>query len=207
MKIGILGSGDVGKALARGFIAESHEVFLATREPEGEKGVQLQTDVASATICDFATAAKEAELAVFAVKWDGAQEMIGLIGPENLAGKIVIDTSNIIKQEGDDFLYGGGELSAGEQVQQWLPDSKVVKAFNGVGAALMYKPVVSETPTMVIAGDDTEAKLQVAEILNMFGWEALDTGGINTAGDIEHMALIWIRSSMTADKPHAFKLV
>jgi predicted dinucleotide-binding enzyme len=207
MKVGVLGSGAVGQALAKAFISEGHEVWLATREPEGDKGEQLKTDVAGATVCDFATAAREAEMAVFCVKWAGAEEVISLCGSENLSGKIVIDTSNIIQPEGDTIVYGGKGQSAAEQVQAWLPDAKVIKAFNTVGADMMYQPDFELKPTMFVAGDDAEAKQQVSAIITLFGWNPLDAGGLITSRELEAMALVWIRNSMVNGRHHALKML
>jgi predicted dinucleotide-binding enzyme len=209
MKIGILGSGSVGVALAKGFILEGHEVWLATREPDGDKGAQLKTDVAGATICDFATAATQAELAVLCVDWSGAQEAITQSEPAHLSGKVVIDTSNKLAQENGAMIYAAGDMSAAEQVQSWLPNSHIVKAFNTVGAASMYKPDFGDTkPTMFIAGNDTAAKASVQEIANMFGWETLDAGNLIAARSLEPMATVWVNHSMTTGSPHhAFKML
>ena len=207
MKIGVLGSGAVGQALAKGFIGEGHEVWLATREPEGDKGSELKSAVTGATVCDFATAAREAEMAVFCVKWAGAEEIVGLIGPENLAGKVVVDTSNVIKPEGETMVYGFEGTSAAEKLQQWLPDAKVVKAFNTVGADGMYQPDFELKPTMFVAGDDAEAKQQVSALITLFGWDPLDSGPLVASRELEAMALVWIRNSMTNGRHHAFKLL
>ena len=208
MKIGILGSGDVGKAMAKGFVAEGHEVWLATRQPDGEKAPGLKADVSGATITDFATAAKEAEVAVLCVHSSALEDAVELAGEENLVGKVVIDTTNVIQQEGDALIYAAGGTSAGEQVQEWLPDSKVVKAFNTVGAAMMYKPELKHTPTMFIAGDDPDAKQTVRDICVMFGWDPLDAGGIIASRSLEPMALVWINNAMHGGGPdHAFKML
>jgi predicted dinucleotide-binding enzyme len=207
MKVGILGSGSVGQSLAKGFIDQGHEVWLATHEPESDKGKGLKDAVPGAMVCDFTTAAKESELAVFCVKWTGAEEVIKLAGAENLADKIVIDTSNILKPEGETMVYGGEGKSAGEQVLGWLPNANVVKAFNTVGADVMYKPKFSTTPTMFIAGDDAEAKKQVGEIATAFGWEPLDAGVLVCSRELEAMAVVWIRYSMAHGRGHAFKML
>jgi predicted dinucleotide-binding enzyme len=210
MRIGILGSGSVGVSLAKGFIAEGHEVWLATHEPDGDKGKQLKNDAEGATICDFFTAAKQAELAILCVKWDGVEDTIKKLDASNLAGKIVIDTSNLIRQEASTLVYAAkGEVSGAEQVQTWLPDSQVVKAFNTVGAATMYKPNFGDQkPTMFIAGNDNDAKDKVREIVEMFGWEALDSGSLLAARSLEPMALVWINYSMATGSPHhAFKML
>jgi predicted dinucleotide-binding enzyme len=209
MKIGILGSGSVGISLAKGFIAEGYQVWIATREPDSEKGHTLKEAVEGATVADFSTAAREAELAILCVKWDGVESAITAAGPGNLAGKIVIDTSNVIKQESGAFVYNGGEISAGERVQAWLQGSHVVKAFNTVGAAMMYKPEFdSQKPTMFIAGDDSEAKKIVQDIVTAFGWEPLDCGGLLAARSLEPMATVWINHAMSSGSPHhAYKML
>lgn len=210
MKIGLLGSGAVGEALAKGFLREGHEVWLATREPNGEKGERLRVEIKGVNVCDFAMAAQMAELAILCVKWTGAAEAVQLIGPDNLAGKVVIDTSNIIGLAGpasDVMVYAGGEMAAAEQVQSWLPNSKVVKAFNTTGADMMYKPHLHDKPTMFIAGDDGDAKRQVSEILDKFGWEVLDTGPLITARELEPMGVVWVRNAAVNGREHAFKML
>jgi predicted dinucleotide-binding enzyme len=94
-------------------------------------------------------------------------------------------------------------------VQNLLPDSKVVKAFNTVGAAMMYKPDCGDVkPTMFIAGNDAEAKRQVSDIVTMFGWEPLDCGSLVQARSLEPMALVWINNAMSSGSPqHAFKML
>src|SRR5206468_597785 len=113
-----------------------------------------------------------------------AQDIIKQIGPENLAGKVVVDTSNSIKQENNTLVYDFGNLSTAEQVQQWLPDSLVVKAFNTVGADAMYKPDFESKPTMFLAGNDDAAKRQAVAIIESFGWEPLDSGGLIAAREL-----------------------
>jgi predicted dinucleotide-binding enzyme len=209
MTIGILGSGNVGVALAKGFLSEGHEVHIATREPESDKGLELRKQLSGATVSDFASVAQAAEVAFLCVDSEGLEDTIHTAGADNLAGKIVIDTTNVIKQENGQLVYAGKEISAAEQVQAWLPDSRVVKAFNTVGAATMYKPDFGDLkPTMFIAGNDTAAKQQVAEIVTMFGWEPLNTGELPVSRTLEPMALIWINNSMATGSPHhAFKML
>jgi len=208
MKVGILGSGNVGQALAKGLLDTGHQVWLSSREPEGDKARQIKADLSGAEVTDFATAASEGELIILAVTWDGAQAAVEAAGVENLAGKIVVDTSNVIAMDGDTMVYGFPEQSAAAQVQQWLPDSKVVKAFNNTGAAMMYHPKLSATPTMFIAGDDQEAKQQVIDTLvTPFGWDVLDSGPLVAARELEAMALVWIRNSAVNGVEHAFKML
>ena len=207
MKIGVLGSGNVGQALAKGLVAEGHEVYLATRAPKGDKADELTDAVPEATICDFATAAEAGELLILCTPWSAAQEAITLAGADHFVGKVVIDTNNIIDQHNGVMVYGGTGVSAAEQIQTWLPKSKVVKAFNTVGAALMYKPPFDTSPTMFIAGDDADAKAQAAEFAKAFGWEVLDTGGLAGARELEALAIVWIRNARATGQSHAFKML
>lgn len=209
MTIGILGSGSVGKALAHGFMAEGHTVYIATREPDGVKGTELKAELDGATIADFAETAIASELAVLCVNVRGLQEAVELIGAENLAGKVVIDTTNSLEPVGTAMIDGGGETSKAEQIQGWLPSSLVVKAFNTVGAATMYKPDFGDQrPTMFIAGDDAAAKKQVGDIVVSFGWENLDCGDLLLARSLESMTAIWVSYVMASGSPHhAFKML
>jgi predicted dinucleotide-binding enzyme len=209
MTVGILGSGDVGMALAKGLLAEGQSVYIATRQPDGDKGDSLKAALPKAVVTDFASTAKAAELIILCVNESGLHEAIELAGQESLQGKVIIDTTNAIKPVDGVLVYAGGEVSMAEQVQAWLPDAKVVKAFNTAGAAIMYKPDFGEqTPTMFIAGDDDEAKKMVSDIVVMFGWEALDCGKLVLSRSLEPMALVWINNSMASGSPHhAFKML
>ena len=209
MKIGILGSGNVGRALAKGFLTEGHEVWLATREPEGDKGTLLRDEHPGAHVADYETVAKEGEIAILATPWDAAADMLKLAGPHHLDYKTVIDTNNAIVAH----KHGVRQVlelnnSAGEVVQYWLPRSHVVKCFNTVGAELYYKPQLELAPTMLLCGKNDEAKQQVGELVKAFGWEPLDAGGIEAARDLESMAVIWVNYAMrTGERNHAFRMM
>ena len=209
MKIGILGSGSVGVALAHGFIAEGHSVYIATRDPKSDKADKLTSELESVEVTDFVSAAKESELIVLCVHSSAVEDAISLAGADNLASKIVIDTSNGIKKESDMLVYDGGDQSIAESIQAYLKDSKVVKAFNTVGAALMYKPDFSDhTSTMLMAANDIDAKAQVSDIVTSFGWNPLDTGPLPASRALEQMALIWINNAMSSGSSHhAFKML
>lgn len=209
MRIGILGSGNVGQALAKGFLAEGHEVLLATREPESEKGDQLRRDFPNAAICKFAAAAAGAELAVLCTPWDAAADALKLAGPHHLNYKTVIDTNNAVKPHKKGMMQVMGvDGSAAEIVQYWLPHSNVIKCWNTVGADNFYKPQFESTPTMFLCGDSNKSKKQVSELVSAFGWNPLDCGDLTAARQLEAMAALWIGYSMvTEDRHHAFKML
>ena len=212
MKIGILGTGEVGQTLGVGFVNLGHEVKMGSRDPNQEKvKAWLKKAGAKASAGTFAEAAAFGELAVLCTIWSGAENAIRLAGPHNLAGKVVIDTTNPL-----DFSAGvppklavGHTDSAGEQVQRWLPDSRVVKAFNIVGSPHMVKPEFpGGPPDMFICGNDDQAKEAVTDLLKAFGWSVIDMGGIEGARYLEPLAMVWIRHFFRVNSVnHAFKLL
>ncbi len=208
MNIGILGSGDVGKALARGFVSRGHTVTIASREPEKLANfVHEHRDKLHAAT--FEETARTAELLVLSTAFTVAKEAIDLAGKANFAGKVLIDVTNPLKyEEGKPpTLAVSGNDSAGESVQRWLPNAKVVKAFNTVGHAHFVDPKFPNgPPTMFIAGNDDGAKNTAEQIAESFGWAVLDAGPIEAARYLEAMAMLWISYSVKTNTwQHAFK--
>lgn len=224
MKIGILGTGDVGKALGRGFLALGHDVRLGAREATNPKaaafaeeaaGVQPVAGVAAAgraSTGTFADAARFGEVVVLATLGAANANVIAAAGPDNLAGKLLLDTTNPL-----DFSAGmpprlsrAGDDSGGEEVQRLAPAARVVKVFNTVGNALMFRPELpGGPPDMFIAGDDAAAKRQTVELLRDFGWPVVhDLGGIVSSRYLEAMCLVWVLSAMSGNHwRQAFKLL
>ena len=198
MRVGILGTGDVGKALGRGFASHGFDVKIGSREHKGE-------------FVTFEEAAKHGEVVVVCTRWDGTENALKLAGKQNLAGKVVIDATNPLKHvDGRPVgLDRGFTDSGGEQVQRWIPEAKVVKAFNIVGNALMVDPKLpGGPPTMFIGGNDEGAKKTVGEILGDFGWETIDLGGIDASRLLEPMMWAWVVSAMKSGKwMQAFKML
>lgn len=214
MKIGILGSGVVGKALGTGFAALGHDVMMGSRDPERDDVKEWRKKAGgTARSGTFAVAAAHAELAVLATAWSGTENAIKLAEPKNLAGKVVIDTTNPLDFSAPNkppTLAVSGNDSAGERVQRWLPQARVVKAFNIVGNADMFRPRFADgPPTMFVAGNDDAAKKEVRQVLDAFGWpDTVDVGGIESARYLEAMAMAWIVTYFRSGQGgHAFKLI
>jgi predicted dinucleotide-binding enzyme len=212
MKVGILGTGDVGKALGSGFVGLGHDVKMGSREPKSEKVTSWLAKVGSrASSGTFAEAAEFAEVAIVATLWSGTENALKLAGPDNLAGKVVIDATNPLTfpAAGPPALALGHTDSGGEQVQRWLGKSRVVKAFNTVGNAHMVNPQFpGGPPDMFICGNDDDAKKTVAEILKAFGWPAIDIGGIEGARLLEPLCILWVLYGIRSGSwNHAFKLL
>lgn len=197
-KVGILGTGDVGKALGKGFASRGCEVRIGSREKKGE-------------LVTFAEAAKFGDLVVLATRWDGTHNAIQMADPASFAGKVVIDATNPLKYVNGQpvGLDIGHTNSGGEEVQRWLPGARVVKAFNIVGNALMVDPKLpGGPPTMFIGGNDESAKKEVTDILTDFGWETIDLGGIEAARVLEPMCWAWVQAAFRTGKwMQAFKML
>jgi predicted dinucleotide-binding enzyme len=213
MKVGILGSGTVGKTLAGGFLKHGHEVMLGTRDPGKPEIQQWVRETSGARAGTFEQAAEFGELVVLATLGRAAEEAVTLTGPANLAGKAVMDTTNPIAADppvgGVLQYFTGPNQSLAEKIQARIPHAHVVKAFNSVGAGLMINPQLPQgTPTMFFCGDDAAAKSQVAEIIRQFGWEPFDCGGLVAARAIEPLCILWcLPGFQHNDWMHAFKLL
>lgn len=213
MKVGIIGSGDVGRALGTGFAATGHQVMLGTRNPDKKELKEWMAKIGpKAAVGTDAQAAAFGDIVVVATRWSGTENAIKMADPKNLAGKTVIDVTNplVVHENAPATLALGRDDSAGEQIQRWLPKSKVVKAFNIVGNAGMFKPTFpGGPPDMFIAGNDARAKKDVTNILKDFGWgEVIDLGGIEGARYLEPMCLVWVAyGNQTGSWNHAFKML
>jgi len=213
MKIGVLGTGDVGRVLGAGFIGLGNRVMMGSRDPGQEKvrdWVEHAGERASAGT--LAETAHFAEVAVLATAWSGTENALRMAGPDQFAGKVVIDATNplVMNAGGAPTLAVGHTDSAGEQVQRWLPKAKVVKAFNIIGNAHMVKPSFpGGPPDMFICGNDEKAKGVVTKLCNDLGWPTIDLGGIESARYLEPLAMVWITHALRSgfSSNHAFKLL
>jgi len=212
MRVGILGTGDVGQALGAAFVSLGHEVKMGSRTSNNEKMMRwAKNQGAKASTGTFEEAAQYGDLVVVATMGVATEESLNQAGPKNFAGKLVLDVTNPIDMVGGKTpkLAIGTNDSLGERVQRMLPQARVVKAFNTVGNNLMYRPdLPGGPPDMFIAGNDPGAKRQVSEILQEFGWGTVDVGDIEAARYLEPMCLVWVAYAIrTGTRNHAFKLL
>jgi 8-hydroxy-5-deazaflavin:NADPH oxidoreductase len=212
-RVGVLGTGEVGRRLAAGFTGRGHQVMIGSRDPaKPELQEWLAEEGAGIEAGTFAQAAAHGELLVLALFGAAAEQVVAEVGPDKFAGKVVIDAMNPL-----DFSAGvppklaiSGEDSLGERVQRALPEAKVVKAFNIIGNPYFVDPGFREgQPTMLIAGDDEDAKRTVADILEDFGWpEPVDIGGIDGARELEAICIAWVKiGGARGAWDHGFKLL
>jgi 8-hydroxy-5-deazaflavin:NADPH oxidoreductase len=217
MKIGIIGGGGVGQAIAAKLIANGHDVHLGIRNPSKE---ELAKDRMMAKplidwvrdtggkVVTFAEAAKHGEIVFAATNGATAIDALKLAGAENLKGKVLIDISNPL-----DFSKGMPPAllpqydhftSLGEETQKAFPEARVVKAFNTVSASAMVDAsFVPGDHDLFIAGNDVEAKKTVENLARKeFGWKSfVDLGDIVGARATEHLLPLWVRLWMIGGTP------
>ena len=211
MKIGVFGTGMVGRTIAGKLLELGHAVMVGTRDPaatlargepdrmgtppfkawkEAHPAVELGT---------IAATAAHGELLVNAMSGGGSLDTLKLAGDQNLAGKVLLDISNPL-----DFSKGmpptlsvSNTDSLGEQIQRAFPALKVVKSLNTVNANLMVGPksLAGGAHTMFVCGNDAGAKAEVTSLLRSFGWEdVLDLGDITSSRGTEMYLPLWLRS-------------
>ncbi len=220
MNIAILGSGIVGQTIGQKLTQLGHAVTLGTRDPQqldDKKGMggtlrdwQTQT---GARIATFDQAAENADLIVNATGGAATLSALGLVNPDHLSGKILLDIANPLdfSQGMPPSLFVKDTDSLAEQVQRTYPDLKVVKTLNTMTAALMVDPqaLAGGDHTVFLAGNDAGAKAVVSELLRSFGWtDLLDLGDLSAARGTEMLLPIWLRLWQTLGTPMLqFKIV
>jgi predicted dinucleotide-binding enzyme len=213
MRVGIIGSGDVGRALGRGFASRGYDVKIGSRSPDSEKLKTWLSEVSGKiSTGNFAQTAAHGEIIVLATLGAAVEEAIRIAGQENFDKKLVIDVTNPL-----DFSRGmppglliGVNDSNGERVQRLLPNARIVKCFNTVPNSQQVDPKFTEgSPEMLICGNDKEAKQAVVKILKEFGWPGeIDIGGIEGARWLEALVPLWVRVGTALNTwNHAFRVV
>ncbi|HTW39517.1 MAG TPA: NAD(P)-binding domain-containing protein [Thermoplasmata archaeon] len=213
MRVGVLGSGDVGQALAKGFAEKRHDVMLGTRSPDKPELATWKSSVpGKVAVGTFEATARHGEVVVLCCLGTAVKDVLEAAGASNLNGKVLIDATNAL-----DFskgmppgLFTGPNESLGETVQNTVPSARVVKCFNIVPNPVMTHPDIGGAqPTMMIAGNDGAAKAQVVAILREFGWSgAIDLGGIENARWLEALVPLWVRVAVKLGNFHtAFKVL
>jgi 8-hydroxy-5-deazaflavin:NADPH oxidoreductase len=211
MKIGVLGSGDVAKVLASGFLKHGHDVMLGTRD--STKLADWSTQNPRGRVAVFEETARFGELVVLAVKGTAAAQVLRLAGAKNLLAKTIIDATNPIADappvNGVLKFFTNLDESLMERLQREFPEAHFVKAFNSVGNNRMVNPdFKAGKPTMFICGNDGGAKDITTHILDQFGWDTADMGNVEAARAIEPLCMLWcIPGFLRNEWTHAFALL
>lgn len=211
VKIGILGSGDVGKTLAKGLLKYEYQVMIGSDHVE--KLEEFKKENSKVETGTFEQSAQWADLVVLCVKGIVAEKIVEKT-KTNLFGKIVVDTTNPIAdappENGVLKFFTSLEESLMERLQKIAPDAQFVKALNSIGSGLMINPDFGGgiKPTMFMCGNNKDAKKKVSEILQKFGFEVEDVGKVESARAIEPLCILWcIPGFLKNEWTHAFKLL
>ncbi|MFJ3818011.1 NADPH-dependent F420 reductase [Streptomyces sp. NPDC090056] len=195
MRIGILGTGHVGRALAGGWARAGHDVVVGSRRPDDPELTKRLEDLIEAGVrIDVpAGTAAHAEVLVNATPGTASVALLHTIGAPALAGKVLFDVAVGFLEDG---TLSHPLVSLGEEIQQAFPDTHVVKTLSTIDRGLMVAPDSLEGPsTVFLSGEDPSAKETVCGLLHDLGWpdgSLLDLGGIETARGQEHFALLFM---------------
>ena len=193
--IAVIGTGNVGAALGPEFAAQGHTIVYGSREPTREDVQALVARTgAGASAKTPQAAVAGADIVVLAVPGTAAVEVTRGLG--DLTGKIIIDPTNVVSREGGRMSHGiEGKGSNAALIQAAAPGAFVVKAFNTLNWQQMVNPETAGGPiTIMLAGDNAEAKTTVAGLVRGMGLEALDVGGLEYAHVLEEMLVMWANS-------------
>ncbi|MGW4564151.1 NADPH-dependent F420 reductase [Streptomyces sp. NPDC004561] len=198
MRYGVLGTGEVGRALGGRLVELGHEVTLGSRTKDNPVAQEWATLAAGrAHAGTFAEAAASAELVINAVSGRVTLDALRAAGAEHLDGKVLVDVSNPLAfEDGHPRLDPVESDSVGEQIQRAFPHARVVKTLNTVNCRVMVAPGrVPGEHNLFVCGDDAAAKEQATALLGELGWPAkrvLDLGGIGSARALEMYLPLWL---------------
>jgi NADPH-dependent F420 reductase len=189
MKIGIIGAGEVGGTLGMIWRQKGHEIMFGVRNRQSQnvqKLIQLDKDLELGEIMETVAFG---DVIVFAVPWTSIEETIQRAG--NLSDKILIDPTNPLTPDLKELALGN--TSAAEKISNMAKSTKVVKAFNMIGAQTLDNLIFdSQRADLFICGDDSHAKQIVRELAIDIGFDVIDVGPLVNARMLEHLALLWI---------------
>ena len=192
MKIAMIGAGNVGGALGKGWAKKGHGVMFGVRDSSDSKIKALLKDAGSnASAGSVKDAARFGEIVAFATPWGATHDAIQESG--DLGGKIVLDCTNPLKPDLSGLALGFN-TSAGEQAAGWAKGARVVKIFNSTGFHNMENPAYPDgRVTMFYCGNDASAKKTAAQLATDLGFEAIDAGDITISRLLEPYSMLWIQ--------------
>jgi predicted dinucleotide-binding enzyme len=188
MKVGMIGTGNMGSTLGRLWAGCGQDVFFGSRDPQ--RGKALAAEVGrGAQGGSIEQASAFGDVLALAVPWHAAQETVRIMLP--LDGKVLIDMINAFEMDSGPLL--GFTTSAAEQIASWAPGARVVKAFNSIHFASIANPDFGgQAASQFYCGDDLNAKAQVARLSTDIGLDPVDAGPLWMARQLEPLAFIWI---------------
>lgn len=209
MRIGIIGAGNVGSTLGRGWAKAGHIIGFGVPRPDAPERQPLVTEIGAgkASLGSPRSIAQASEVVVLATPWPVT---IGAVrGLGDLGGKIVIDCTNPLTMGPDGLgLEIGHDTSGAELIAAQLPEVPVFKTLNQVGFDVMAAPrFAAGAAVMFVAGDDDRAKPTVLALVRDLGFEAVDAGGLHIARLLEPWAMMWIHLALNCGQGRDFAFV
>jgi 8-hydroxy-5-deazaflavin:NADPH oxidoreductase len=210
MRIGVLGTGAVGQALATRLVGLGHHVMMGSRDAANPKAMAWATGATGpgpASAGSFADAVRHGEVVINATAGQASLAALKAAGGgEALSGKVLVDVANPLDSNGTPpTLTVANEDSLAEQIQRAFPQARVVKTLNTVSANVMVHPAaVPGGHTVFVAGDDPAARQTVIELLRELGWlngDILDLGGIQAARGMEMYVPLWLSMVAVQETP------
>ena len=201
MQIAIIGAGQVGTELGRGWARAGHRIAFGVPNPADPKAIAAGEAAGGAQVGTVAQVAPQAEVIVLAVPWGAVPNALQACG--DLAGRLVLDATNPVEMGPSGLeLKIGFTTSGGEEVARLAPGAKVFKTMNQVGFAVMSAADgFPARPVMFVAGDDAAAKPTIMALVEDLGFEARDAGPLDRARLLEPYAMVWIEQAMLHGGP------
>jgi NADPH-dependent F420 reductase len=199
MKIAVIGAGNVGGTLGKRWAKAGHEVAFGARNPaEAKLAALVRESGPKARAASVPDAVRHADVVALTVPWQNVQEALRAAG--DLRGRILIDATNPVLPTPEGLRQGlviGHTTSAAEEIARWAPGARVIKAFNTTGFPNMADPRYgSQGLSMLLCGDDMEAKKAVSDLARQLGFEPVDVGPLRSARYLEAMAMLWIEMAL-----------
>ncbi len=197
MKLAIIGSGNVGGALGKLWAEKGHDITFGSRDPSADGVKAAAAAAGGAAIANVAGAAAGAEVVVIAVPWTAVPATIEAAG--DLSGKIILDATNPLEADLSGLAVDSS-TSAAQEIAKLAGGAAVVKAFNSTGAGNYSNPGFGgQAASMLICGDDDDAKATVAQLTESLGFDVVDAGPLANASSLESLALLWIKLAYVVD--------
>lgn len=204
--VAIIGTGRMGGAIGGRLAALGHTIVFGSRTPDAENIAELVAKIGhGATAATLSEAPSNADAVVIALPWAALEEAVSRLG--TLEGKVVIDVTNALAfNQASGLMEMAIDTSAGESIQNWFPESTVIKAFNTVGFHVIANPDAAGGPVSVpLAGEDAEIKNEVARLVESMGFETVDVGPLKHARALEMMSMIYIVPYLQGRPADAFE--
>lgn len=202
--LAVIGTGRVGGALGPRLAELGLTVIYGSRNPDSEQVRELISRSPGASATSPSQAVAAAQIILLAIPWRAAKSVVQDF--DAIEGKIVIDVTNALTMADDGLMTMAVDTSAGELLQQWMPTSHVVKAFNAVGYRVMADPAVAGGPvTIPIAGNNPDAKMLVGNLIVKLGFGVIDLGPLRNARHLEGMAVLYMVPYLTGRHDEVFE--